>query len=154
WGVADAHSVIEPPEVPGQSSQDGGQQLSSYGVRYGGYLALLAAGLRPDLRHCVIAGAPFSDLQDLYVGANKHLKGSLQLELGPLLENEAELAARSPISYAHTLSRLPILLLHGADDAICPTRQSRRLAAILAEQVECRRQFEYCELTNLKHELY
>ncbi|HLG63714.1 MAG TPA: alpha/beta fold hydrolase [Ktedonosporobacter sp.] len=154
WGGVDVHSVIELAEMLIQRCQDGGQQISLYGVSYGGYLALLAAGLRPDLWNCVIAGAPFSDLQDLYVGANKHLKGSLQLELGPLLENEAELAARSPISYAHTLSRLPILLLHGADDAICPTRQSRRLASILAEQVECSKHFEYCELTNLKHELY
>jgi dipeptidyl aminopeptidase/acylaminoacyl peptidase len=154
WGGVDVQSVIELAEMLIQQSKGANRRLAVYGASYGGYLALLAAGLRSDLWHCVIAGAPITDLQDLYLGANEQVKSILQGELGPLLENEAELAARSPISYVQELSQLSLLLLHGADDTVCPTRQSRRLAEILADGGKRKEYFEYHELSDLKHELY
>ncbi|HEY1350379.1 MAG TPA: alpha/beta fold hydrolase [Ktedonobacteraceae bacterium] len=152
WGGKDVQSVIELAELLTRQVKEREGNIALYGVSYGGYLALLAAGLRPDLWSCVVAGAPVVDLEDLSIHAHGHVRDSLRLELGPLLENEAELAARSPISYVQALSRLPVLLLHGADDIVCPTRQSRRLATMLTNQGVCN--FEYREFSDLKHELY
>jgi dipeptidyl aminopeptidase/acylaminoacyl peptidase len=154
WGGKDVQSVIELAELLTHQLKDREGNIALYGVSYGGYLALLAAGRRPDLWSCVVAGAPIVDLHDLYIHAHGHVKDSLSLELGSLLENAAELAARSPISYMQTLSRLPVLLLHGADDIVCPTRQSRRLATMLTSQGTGHDRFAYREFSGLKHELY
>lgn len=154
WGGIDVRSVIELAELLVQQGKGINRCLVLYGVSYGGYLALLAAGLRPDLWNCVIAGAPITDLQDLYTGAHEHMKDSLRQELGPLLEDKQELALRSPISYVHALKQLPVLLLHGANDIVCPTRQSRCLAEILADRAEHHGYFAYREFSDLKHEVY
>lgn len=154
WGGIDVRSVIGLAELLVRQCQGEDRRLVLYGVSYGGYLALLAAGLRPDLWDCVIAGAPISDLQDLYLGANEHMKDILLRELGSLLENETELAARSPIAYTQALSQLPVLLIHGANDTVCPTRQSRRLAEVLTATEAGTTSFEYHELSGLEHELY
>lgn len=154
WGGSDVQSVIELAELLAQQVGDREGCIALYGTSYGGYLALLAAGLRPDLWSCVVAGAPLVDLSDLYRHAQGQVKDSLSLELGALLENEAELAARSPVTYLQALSRLPVLLLHGADDNVCPTRQSRRLADMLTNQGTGNAHFEYREFSGLTHELY
>jgi pimeloyl-ACP methyl ester carboxylesterase len=153
WGGADVRSVIAVAEALARQQSAAGLRPVLYGVSYGGYLALLAAGLRPDLWSCVIACASVTDLHDLCASANERMRRYLEVEFGPLLGQQEELVARSPISYVESIRRVPTLIIHGANDDVCPVHQSRRFVDKLA-QLPGEARFVYRELPDLGHQAY
>jgi len=108
------------------------------GASYGGYAALAAATLQPDLYRCAVSVSGIADLRRQL----RRSEGS-----GPLDQtNEAErfwdryiggkgiedptLDAISPIHHVDAV-KIPILLVHGKDDSVVPIEQSRLMLKAL-----------------------
>lgn len=107
------------------------------GASYGGYAALAAATLQPDIYRCAVSVSGIADLR-------RQLRG---LESGPRTQtNEAErfwdryiggkgiedpaLNGISPIMHVGAV-RIPILLVHGKDDSVVRIEQSRLMLKAL-----------------------
>ena len=70
WGGVDADVIrLIREQVLGSYSA-----VALYGVSYGAYLALLAAGRNPELWSAVVACAPFTDLSRLHAGGGAKLR--------------------------------------------------------------------------------
>lgn len=104
-----------------------------YGYSYGGYAALAAATLTPDLYRCIIDGAGASDLEAMLRWERKEEGSDSEAyeywvkHIGDPSADKAALAAVSPADMADRITR-PVLLLHGKDDGIVPFDQSKRMA--------------------------
>ncbi|MCM3135173.1 alpha/beta fold hydrolase [Paenibacillus polysaccharolyticus] len=154
WGGVDADVIrIIREQVLGSYSA-----VSLYGVSYGAYLALLAAGRTPELWSAVVACAPFTDLSSLYAGGGAKLRSFLQMEIGGLLQDESALRERSPLTYASGLCEVDLQLVHGRNDQLCPVEQTERLYKEILKwkgHVEAAdRQLELHIIDDLQHEVY
>lgn len=154
WGGVDADVIrIIREQVLGSYSA-----VSLYGVSYGAYLALLAAGRTPELWSAVVACAPFTDLSSLYAGGGAKLRSFLQMEIGGLLQDESALRERSPLTYASALRNVDLQLVHGRNDQLCPVEQTERLYREIlkwkgpAEAAD--RQLKLHIIDDLQHEVY
>lgn len=97
------------------------QKLTIAGWSYGGYAALQAAVLAPDLFKAVVAIAPVTDIGDMVRRGRRFSDYRLQrdyLGIGP----EAE--AASPAQNAAAI-RAPVLMFHGTEDGNVDITQSR-----------------------------
>jgi dipeptidyl aminopeptidase/acylaminoacyl peptidase len=103
-----------------------------YGFSYGGYAALAAATLTPDLYQCVIDGAGIADLKAFLTwkrkeeGADSDAYEYWVKHIGDPRADEVEIKAYSPVELADRITR-PVLLLHGKEDGIVPFDQSKRM---------------------------
>jgi dipeptidyl aminopeptidase/acylaminoacyl peptidase len=130
WGerdVADVaggirHAVKEGWAAPGRVAVMGGSA--------GGFTALLVAALHADVVAAVIALYPVTDLLDLAATTHRFESGSHLRLVGALPDARELYAARSPLYHAADV-RAPVLLLHGADDAVVPAEQSAAFADAL-----------------------
>ena len=108
------------------------------GFSYGGYAALAAATLTPDLYECVVAMAPVSDpIEFLKWFRREEGRDSegyrIWVErIGDPRKDKDFILETSPY---HQLARVtaPILLTHGKEDTIVPVKQSRRMNKALAQ---------------------
>lgn len=101
------------------------------GGSYGGYLSLLAAGLRPDLWAGAMAIAPIADWLIQAEDANETMRPwTLTLFGGDVAERRHQYLVSSPITYAARVSA-PVLLIHGRHDTTVPPRQTELYAATL-----------------------
>jgi dienelactone hydrolase len=101
------------------------------GESWGGYLALLAAGLRPDRWRAVAALAPVAD----YAAATRAATPAVRALDARLFGGDPDqvpdrYARSSPITYAAAV-RAPVLLVAGVADPVCPPDQVRAYAAAL-----------------------
>ncbi|MGF6357459.1 pimeloyl-ACP methyl ester carboxylesterase [Paenibacillus sp. 4624] len=154
WGGVDADVIrLIREQVLGSYSA-----VSLYGVSYGAYLALLAAGRKPELWSNVVACAPFTDLSSLYAGGGAKLRSFLQTEIGELLQDKSALRDRSPLTYASALCEVDLQLVHGRNDQLCPVEQTEHLYREILkrkEPVEAKgRQLEMHIIDDLQHEVY
>ncbi len=117
------------------------------GASYGGYAALMGASKTPELFQCAISFAGISDVGLLRSEARDLLYGGVARE--QLGSGISELRAVSP---AHLVERveIPILLIHGDDDAVVPVTQSRVMADALNKHDKAH---EYIELEGGSHHL-
>jgi dipeptidyl aminopeptidase/acylaminoacyl peptidase len=95
------------------------------GESWGGYLALLAAGVQPTLWHAAAAINPVAD----YIGAFRQTTAAVRaldvrLFGGGPDEKPTEYARSSPLTYAAQV-RAPVLIVAGSGDAKCPPAQVR-----------------------------
>lgn len=106
------------------------------GHSYGGYAALLAGALQPQLYNCVVAGSGPSDLNQILKDERRaHGKNSPQLaywekSIGDRKADKSMLASISPI---HLTDRYddPILLFHGRyDRVVLPSHSEEMLEAL------------------------
>ncbi|WP_084420993.1 alpha/beta hydrolase family protein [Henriciella litoralis] len=108
------------------------------GYSYGGYAALAAATLTPDMYQCVIAGAAPSDLleQLKYVkkedGSDSENYEYWVKHMGHPSRDKDALRAISPAQLADRV-KAPILLIHGENDSIVPIKQSELMADALRD---------------------
>ena len=95
------------------------------GWSYGGYLTLLALGMRPDLWAGGMAGIAIADWTLMYEDQAETLR---QYQVGlfggtPAEKPEAHTKS-SPITYAERVEA-PLLVIQGSNDTRCPARQLR-----------------------------
>ncbi|MBL1101058.1 alpha/beta hydrolase family protein [Streptomyces coffeae] len=128
----------------------GGRPLSLYGASYGAFLALLAAGISPQLWSRVAAIAPLLSGRRLYPEASPEVRAMIDR-----LGGRTVLVDRNgPRDALAQLPRLtsPLLIIHGERDQTIPASQSRRLVRELTRLG--RRpgaDFHYLEVTGAGH---
>jgi len=99
------------------------------GASYGGYAALAAATMTPDLYRCAVSIAGVSDLTRQLKFWRRKFSGDKEMleyvkdRRGDPKADKAMLEARSPVSLAQAV-KIPVLLIHGEDDGIVAPVQS------------------------------
>lgn len=117
------------------------------GGSYGGYAALMGATKTPDLFQCAISFAGISDIVKLRDTARYFVnKNVMREQLG---NDKKQLRETSPARLVENI-KIPILLLHGADDTVVPVDQSRLMAKRLKKHNKV---YEYIELEGGSHHL-
>lgn len=107
-------------------------RICMVGGSYGGYAALMAAALTPDLVKCVVSLNGVSDLALWVVHRAPFADAAeLTITLGEKAALPDALAAISPITYADRFT-VPVLLAHGDQDRRVLVSQSQKMAAALA----------------------
>lgn len=129
------------------------ERVCIVGGSYGGYAALMAGGMVPDLFKCVAAIAPVTDLAELMRDTQRD-KGSrsysyeyFKVSIGNLLKFGTKLQQLSPVNYAKTYA-LPVLLVHGKDDTVVPILQSREMKT---RMIRAGKNVELVELDGADH---
>lgn len=108
-------------------------QTAVCGQSWGGYLALLAAGLQPERWQAVAAVNPIADYPAAFAESTAAVRQLDTALFGGTPDEVGEAYARSsPASYAE-LVRGPVLLVAGTDDPKCPPGQVRSYAERLRE---------------------
>ena len=106
-------------------------RICIFGASFGGYAALYGAAKDPQLYKCAASFAGVSDLGGLvnWEHATKGHEGRYlyaSRSIGDPGRAAARLKATSPITYAARY-KVPVLLIHGADDRSVPVEQSQRM---------------------------
>lgn len=124
------------------------------GGSYGGYAALAGAALPVDrgIYRCAVSDAGISDLKQFrhfivskYERFNSSGTRYFDRYLGASGPDDAVLQQRSPIQFAADVN-IPVLLIHGKDDAVVPYEQSRLMYDAL------KKAGKQVEFVTLKHE--
>jgi dipeptidyl aminopeptidase/acylaminoacyl peptidase len=128
-------------------------QACIVGASYGGYAALAAATLTPDLYRCAVSIAGVSDLV-VYLNWDRKEEGrnsaSYQYwvnHIGDPRKDKAALQAVSPSKLAERV-KAPILLIHGTDDDVVPLKQSEIMAKALRK---AKKYYKLVELEDSTH---
>jgi len=115
------------------------------GGSYGGYAALMGATKTPDLFKCAVSLAGISDMKKMRETSRYFTNAHVAKEqYGNDIE---QLKKTSPARMVEKI-KVPILLIHGSDDAVVPVDQSRMMADELKSQ---KKNYEYIELENGTH---
>ncbi|MFD0775478.1 S9 family peptidase [Streptomonospora algeriensis] len=119
-------------QVVGTGLADPGRLIIE-GGSWGGYLALLALGRRPDDWSAGIAAVPIADFEAAYADEMEALRAFDRSMFGGSPEEVPELyRSASPITYVAGV-QAPVLVLAGENDPRCPIRQVDNYLARLAE---------------------
>ncbi|MFI6522296.1 alpha/beta fold hydrolase [Spirillospora sp. NPDC050679] len=134
WGGRMQDDLLDAVDwAAGRGLVDAGR-TAIMGTSYGGYAALVAATTGPPVFSAAVAIAAPADLPSFtrpFAERRSYLNALFLHRLGhPDRDGEA-LAERSPLGRADR-AHTPILLAHGARDALVPVGQARTMAAALA----------------------
>ena len=109
------------------------------GESYGGYLTLLAIGMRPEYWAGGMAGRAIADWTLLYEDENETMRSFQRAMFGGTPQDKPEAHQRSsPITYADQI-QTPILVIQGGNDTRSPARQMQAFDAklkTLGKQIE------------------
>lgn len=111
------------------------KRVAICGASYGGYAAMMGPVLRPDLYRCAVAIAGPSDLAEMlkYEREDGDDSPTYAYWVGQIGDPKADAAAirdASPRFRAEAFP-VPLMLIHGAGDAIVPAKQSELMAAAM-----------------------
>ncbi|MGJ7545232.1 alpha/beta hydrolase family protein [Variovorax sp. LT1R16] len=122
------------------------------GSSYGGYSALMGVVKDPALYRCAVSLAGPADLRDLLAHSQKFVGYAVnaEAEIGTWWGDREQLRQTSPALRAAEI-RVPVLLVHGANDPAVPVTQSRDMAEAL--QKAGRTEVRYVELPLGDHTL-
>lgn len=127
-------------------------RIAIVGSSYGGYSALFALGMNPDLYRCGISYAGVTDwpgmFKDSDVANNKQARKYWGEQIGDPGKDTERLAAISPVNFADKIVA-PVLIVQGEDDRRVPEDQAKRMIAALER---AGRSPERSFLANLGHE--
>jgi dipeptidyl aminopeptidase/acylaminoacyl peptidase len=112
------------------------KRICIVGGSYGGYAALAGGAFTPDLYRCVISFAGVSDLVEMVeqerrtAGADSSVYRYWVKLIGDPARDAVEMKAWSP---AHNAGKFtaPVLLVHGKEDEVVPSEQSRLMQKAL-----------------------
>ncbi|MCC8246721.1 S9 family peptidase [Saccharothrix luteola] len=132
--LLDLAAVREHLVAAGVADED---RTAVVGTSWGGYLALLAAGVQPELWRAVAAVNPIADYVAAYRGATPAVRAlDRRIFGGDPDQRPAAYAAASPMSHVASV-RAPVLILAGTEDDRCPPDQvAAYVAALEAHGVE------------------
>ncbi|MFP3986455.1 alpha/beta fold hydrolase [Streptomyces sp. E11-3] len=153
WGVPDLEDVRHLGRALGEHRQRiGAAPPALYGISYGAFLALLAAGADPHLwSRCAVA-APFLSGPRLDSQASPPVRAMLK-RLGGLTETDDALGPRDALRFAGRIQS-PLLVLHGTQDQIVPVAHARALRRHLLRAGRREGEgFSYVEVPEGRHSL-
>lgn len=121
-------------------------KLAAFGWSYGGYAALQANVLAPDLFKAVVAVAPVTDMDMLKSEAENYTSSEI---VKAAIGDGPYISEGSPARHAEAF-KAPVLLFHGDKDISVGVEQSRRMDARLREAGKTSELVVY---PNLEHNL-
>jgi dipeptidyl aminopeptidase/acylaminoacyl peptidase len=99
------------------------------GQSWGGYLTLLGLGVQPERWSLGIAELPVGDFITCYEEASATIKATMRVQLGGTAEEVPEAYRKaSPLTYIEQVS-VPVMLIVGEHDHLCPIGQNERYIA-------------------------
>ena len=129
WGIVDVHDCIDGARFLVQRGEVDARRLIIRGSSAGGYTVLCALAFH-DTFSCGASLYGIGDLQTLAADTHKFEAHYLDRLVGRWPDARDTYLARSPLHHLDGLN-CPLLLLQGADDAVVPPAQSRRMHAAL-----------------------
>lgn len=136
WGVEMQNDIEDALAAALASGKIDRSRVAICGASYGGYAALMGAVKTPDAYRAVVSIAGVSHLDDFIDsvrsddGADAPSYQYWLKTIGDPVADKALLAYSSPALRAREI-RAPVLLIHGAADAIVPVEQSRTMSRAL-----------------------
>ena len=134
WGELDTLDVVAATSHAHAAGWGSPGNTIIMGGSAGGFVALNAAGARPDLFAGVVALYPVVDLADLTERSWDFEKHSVPVLVGDSAANTDLYHRRSPLSKLDGLSKMKVLLMHGDLDDAVPLDHS----VLIAEQLRRR----------------
>jgi dipeptidyl aminopeptidase/acylaminoacyl peptidase len=137
WGLAMQDDITDGVEWLRRQGLVDRDRACILGFSYGGYAALAAATLTPDLFQCVVAGGSVTDLPEFLEHKEEFSDSVYEYWLDLLGDpddaaDQSRMIATSPARLATYVQR-PIFLIHGENDRSVPVEQSRLMAEALEE---------------------
>lgn len=133
WGdldVDDVATMLEHEQRRGGWSGDGTVIMGSSA---GGLTVLGVAARYPHRIAAAVALYPVTDLVDLRQRSHRFERHSTDTLVAPVPDGVDVLRERSPLTWAHRLAGVPLMVMHGTDDPVVPVEQSRALVAAIGE---------------------
>lgn len=136
WGRKMQSDITEGVEALVKMGWADGKRACILGASYGGYAALAGGAMTPDKYKCVVAIAGVSDLIEMLGQERRDHGGESSpyrywtMHIGNPDTDKDAIEAVSPVNMADRF-RAPVLLIHGTDDLVVPTRQSDKMEAAL-----------------------
>jgi dipeptidyl aminopeptidase/acylaminoacyl peptidase len=101
------------------------------GQSWGGYLTLLGLGIQPERWSLGIAELPVGDFVTCYEEASETINATMRVQFGGTPEEVPEAYRKaSPLTYVEQV-RVPVMLVVGEHDHLCPLGQNERYIASL-----------------------
>ncbi len=153
WGGVMQNDVIDAVKHLYDKNMASPDNACIFGYSYGGYVALYAGAMTPNMFKCIVSGGGVSDiLADLKRTKNDYGKGSESYKywldsMGDPKADKGKLRAASPVNMADNFTA-PVLLLHGENDYIVDISQSKRMQKALKK---AGKSVEFLELEHEGH---
>lgn len=134
WGEADARDFLEPIDALVREGIADPARLAITGYSYGGFTTCYLTGI-DDRFAAAVAGGVVTDLTSMGgTSDDAHLLNVIELGLQPWRATDRDrLAELSPYTRVERVTT-PTLILHGADDLLCPLGQAQQWHAALRER--------------------
>ncbi len=128
WGELDVADTIAAAHAAHARGWGEPGRTVVIGGSAGGFTALGAVALEPQLFAAAVLLYPVTDLLDLAERSHRFERHYTDSLVGPLPGHEELYRIRSPVWHTDRLAHVPLLLLHGDADPVVPVEQSRVLA--------------------------
>jgi dipeptidyl aminopeptidase/acylaminoacyl peptidase len=120
WGSGIMHDIIDATQWAIDQGHADKDRICIYGASFGGYAAMMAPTLAPDLYRCAFGYVGIYDAEiDLKKSDTSRTEEGRAYMVRALGATPEARAAISPTNRAH-LIRIPVYLAAGADDERCP----------------------------------
>jgi dienelactone hydrolase len=133
WGVVDVADLIHAAQHLVREGKADARRMTIRGGSAGGYTALAALTMFPDVFGAGASYYGISDLEVLIHDSHKFEARCLDILVGPYPEMRDVYRARSPIYFVDRLS-CPLILFQGLDDKVVPPNQSEMMADALRKK--------------------
>ncbi|MCY7294859.1 alpha/beta hydrolase family protein [Alteromonas sp. a30] len=134
WGDTIQHDIIDGTKWALANHNIDASKLCIMGFSFGGYSAIQAATIEPDLFKCAIAGGGVYDLEMMFTEGDIPERGYgesyLEMALG---KDEAVWRAFSPVNNVDKL-KANVMIAHGEEDERVPFEHAEKLAEALKKQ--------------------
>lgn len=131
WGTRIQQDIIDGLDHAVALGLADGNRVCSFGASFGAYSAMMLAARQPARFRCAVGLAGVYDLKMMYnkgdIADYAYGRNYLRQAIG---NNEAELAANSPVSLAGSI-QAPVFLAHGERDERTPIAQANAMRAAL-----------------------
>lgn len=128
WGLKMQDDIVDAKAWAVERGLADPDRVCVVGGSYGGYVAMRAAQRDHTHFRCAVSFAGVSDLTGMMSDGRRSLFGKYMVEYWQ--KRTGDLSAVSPIKFPDQFG-IPILLVHGKEDARVPVAQSRDLATAL-----------------------